>query len=175
MTNHVGLVDCSQVGASISGAIFSPGRKYRYALWRVWDRDKAILLFLGFNPSDGGEVKNDPTIYKLIDVGRQLDFGGLYVGNPFALVSKYPYPVLFHPEDSVGPENDRYLQEMAAGSFQVVVGWGNAGAKAKARIADVLKLLGRPVFCFKVTKAGQPAHPLYLDLWRVKLEEYHVV
>ena len=35
----------------INGAEFSEGRKYRYALWRIWDSSKPLVMFIGLNPS----------------------------------------------------------------------------------------------------------------------------
>ena len=45
-----------------NGADFSPDRKHRYSLWRIWDRSKPLVMFIGLNPSTANESDNDPTI-----------------------------------------------------------------------------------------------------------------
>ena len=47
---------------SKSGAVFSDCRKFRYALWRMWDEDKPLVMIIGLNPSTADEKVNDPTI-----------------------------------------------------------------------------------------------------------------
>ena len=47
------------------GAVFSNDRKYRYALWRIWNPNKELLLTIGLNPSSANESKDDPTITRL--------------------------------------------------------------------------------------------------------------
>ena len=32
------------------GAELSPCRRYRYALWRIWDDSKPAVMFIGLNP-----------------------------------------------------------------------------------------------------------------------------
>ena len=45
-----------------SGADFSPCRKYRYKLWRIWDETLPLAMFIGLNPSTADEVKDDNTV-----------------------------------------------------------------------------------------------------------------
>ena len=42
---------------SDAGAEFSPCRKWRYLLWRRWDRTKPVANFLMLNPSTADEFK----------------------------------------------------------------------------------------------------------------------
>lgn len=44
------------------GAIFSDDRKYRFALFRMWDLKAPNVMFIGLNPSTANEHDNDPTI-----------------------------------------------------------------------------------------------------------------
>ena len=74
------------IGGSISGALFSDdSRKYRYALWRIWDSSLDTLLFIGLNPSTAAHVQDDPTIRRLVGFAKAWGFGGLYAGNLSAL------------------------------------------------------------------------------------------
>jgi len=44
-----------------SGAAFSACRRWRYLLWRCWDRAGPVANFLMLNPSTADEAKLDPT------------------------------------------------------------------------------------------------------------------
>ena len=54
---------------SKSGAVFSDCRKYRYALWRIWDGNKSLAMIIGLNQSTADETLNDPSKRSLYDRG----------------------------------------------------------------------------------------------------------
>lgn len=152
------------IGGSISGALFSDSeRKFRYSLWRIWDKSKAALMFVGLNPSTASELKDDPTIIRLCGFAKSFGYGGLYAGNLFSIVSANPEVLMFRSseEQPLGP-NDMAIKYMRHITSAVVVGWGEWGRKAGKRPDAVLSLLGEPVYCLKVNKSGEPCHPLYL-------------
>ena len=154
------------IGESISGAVFSDSnRRFRYALWRVWQPGGDRLLFIGLNPSTANDIKDDPTIRRLIGFASSWGFGGLFAGNLFSLVTSNPKDLWFSPspEQPNGP-NDVAIKRMCELSSMVMVGWGNEGRNAGIRPKHVLALVGDPVFCLKTTRAGEPAHPLYFPL-----------
>ncbi len=152
------------IGESISGALFSDeNRKFRYALWRIWDNTKESLLFIGLNPSTANEHRNDPTITRLIGFAKSFGFGSLYAGNLFSIVSADPM-VLFN-ESSVELPNgpcDQAIEQMNRLCSTVLVGWGGWAKYAKTRPSQVLSLIGGRAFCLRVNKSGEPSHPLYL-------------
>ena len=153
-----------EIGNSISGALFSDGnRKYRYALWRIWDKSKDALLFIGLNPSTANDIHDDPTIIRLVNFAKSWGYGGLYAGNLFSIVSANPEILFFQActEQSGGP-NDMAIKKMRGLTSAVLVGWGEWGKNAGKRTDEVLALLGKPVFCLKVNQNGEPCHPLYL-------------
>jgi len=154
------------IGEGISGAVFSDSnRGFRYALWRFWQPGGEKLLFIGLNPSTANDIKDDPTIRRLIGFAKAWGFGGLFTGNLFSLVTANPDVLWFSssPEQSNDP-NDIALKRMRELSAKVMVGWGNEGRNAGTRPGEVLALLGEPVFCIKTTKGGEPTHPLYMPL-----------
>jgi hypothetical protein len=154
------------IGKGISGALFSDStRRFRYALWRVWQPTGHRLLFIGLNPSTANDIKDDPTIRRLVGFAKAWGFGGLLVGNLFSLVTADPRILWFSssPELPKGP-NDVAIKQMREHSSMVFVGWGNEGRNAGTRPKEVLALLGEPVFCLKTTRLGEPSHPLYLPL-----------
>jgi hypothetical protein len=151
-------------GVNISGALFdNQDRKHRYKLWRIWNADLPCLQFVGLNPSKASEYNDDPTITRLIGFAKSWGYGGLWAGNLYSIVSPYPR-VLLTPEavESPGGPNDLSIKEMRSLCSKVMVGWGEFGKRFGTRPAEVLKLLGDPVYCLKVNPSGEPTHPLYL-------------
>lgn len=150
------------IGKSISGALFSDENKqHRYALWRIWDRAKDALLFVGLNPSTANEFKDDPTIIRLVNFAKSFGLGGLYAGNLFSIVSANPEVLRFEVEED-DEVNDAAIKRMKELTSTIVVGWGEWGQNAGKRPNTILSLLGEPVYCLKVNQSGEPGHPLYL-------------
>lgn len=142
-------------------ALFSPNRTYRYTLWRHWGGLWATgyAMFIGLNPSTATETEDDPTVRRCIGYARDWGFAGLCMTNIFAFRATDPAVMKAHPEP-IGPENDRYLAEMAREADIVVAAWGTEGShldrgEAVKRMIPDLHYLG-------LTKDGHPKHPLYL-------------
>ena len=142
-----------------TSADFSPCRTYRYALWRTWDKTEPYVLFLGLNPSTADETENDPTITRCIDFAKQLGFGGLCMANLFAFRATQPKD-LKQAKYPVGDANDKWLSKLHRDAGLVVAAWGNDG-KFLGRADEVTKQLPH-LYCLKINKSGEPAHPLYL-------------
>lgn len=151
------------IGGSISGALFSDNyRHHRFALWRIWDLAKDALLFIGLNPSTANHLQDDPTIRRVAGFAKDWGFGGLFAGNLFSLVSADPRRLFFEASPELtGSPNDQAIKRMRELSTLVLAGWGTWGTNAGTRPAEVLALVGEPVYCLKTTKVGEPTHPLY--------------
>lgn len=94
------------------------------------------------------------------DFARRWGFGGLRVGNLFALCSAHPGALRQCP-DPEGPENAAWLKRLLAEPGPVLLCWGNPGhgtAQARAVLAQAPE-----AFCIRINRTGAPAHPLYLD------------
>lgn len=140
-------------------ADFSPCRNYRYALWRRWDRGGPLVMFIGLNPSTADETEDDPTIRRCIGFAKLWGAGGLCMTNLFAFRATNPRDMIDHL-DPIGPENNFWLQEVAARSGMIIAAWGAHG-KHKGRDRDVLNIIPT-LYCLGTTKDGQPRHPLYI-------------
>lgn len=140
-------------------AVISPDRKYRYALERRWGSGP-FVLFVMLNPSTADEHVDDPTLRRCIGFGKAWGFGGLLVGNLFALRSTDPRE-LAKAHDPVGPDADVWLTTMAMRAGLVVAAWGaHAFAQDRARQVVDSRVLGN-FTVLGLTKAGHPRHPLY--------------
>lgn len=143
------------------GAKFSPCRKYRYTLWRVWDEEKPMIAFLALNPSAADEEKNDPTVQRCINYAKKWGYGGMYMLNIFAFRATDP-KVMKAEEDPVGEENDKFILETIEKVDRLICAWGNHGQHMDRSDDIEILLHGLKLECLGVNKSGEPKHPLYL-------------
>ncbi|MBB5188721.1 hypothetical protein HNQ57_003012 [Zhongshania antarctica] len=139
-------------------AKLSECRKYRFALWRIWDDSKPHVMFIGLNPSTANETEDDPTLTRCINYAKSWGFGGVCMANLFAFRATAPEDMLTAC-DPVGHENDKWLIKLSGKAGLVVAAWGNTGCHI-GRSHQVKQLLPN-LHCLKMNKSGEPAHPLY--------------
>lgn len=158
---------CSPVGT----AVFSPCMTYRYLLTRdLAEPDllaeaqgvtPATCLFLMLNPSTADHELPDRTITRCMGFARSWGYNRLEVANLFALRSTDPAALKTH-RDPVGPLNDTHIVEAARRADLVVCAWGQHGAFVNRATAVLHLLRPRQLHHLKLSKDGQPGHPLYL-------------
>ncbi|MDM5196606.1 DUF1643 domain-containing protein [Fictibacillus enclensis] len=73
----------------------------------------STILYLELNPSIADASICDPTLNRCVNFSKALGFGGIV--NLYAMISTNPDEIK-HAEDPVGPENDRYIVEVAESS-----------------------------------------------------------
>lgn len=140
-------------------ADFSPDRKYRYTLTRVWDATRPRCLFILLNPSTADAERDDPTNRRGITFAMDWGYGACVFCNLFAF--RTPYPGLMKAMvDPVGPDNDRWILKEHARADITIAAWGTHGAH-RARDLEVLDLLPA-MHHLGLTKHGHPKHILYL-------------
>jgi hypothetical protein len=147
-----------------SGATFSPCRKYRTTLWRVWDT-MPVINFCMLNPSDANEVDSDPTVTRCINRAKLWGFGGVVVTNIFSIVSSDP-SILYSADDPIGPGNDEAIKACALYAEKVICAWGSHG-KHIGRSVQVRKMLSplKELYYLKISATtGEPYHPLYVAM-----------
>lgn len=147
---------------------------YRYLLTpRAWDSRLPILAMIGLNPSTASTMdvaaapgqharKNgpDPTVTRFMNFARRDGFGGVVIGNAFALRSTSPKALREHA-DPFGPKNGQALLRIREMTGHIVVCWGADPMVTVEHERKVLSYLG-DVRCFGTTALGAPRHPLYL-------------
>ncbi len=147
-----------------SEAEFSPCRNYRYRLWRVWGdapRPRRLCMVM-LNPSTADEYKNDPTVERCCRRARMWGYDRIDVVNIFALRSTDPQG-LYVADDPVGADNDAAILAAASAAELTVAAWGNhgqLGARGQC-VLDMLRQAGVELHAFKLSKLGEPVHPLY--------------
>lgn len=142
----------------VAGAEFSADRKYRYALWRIWDISKPMVMFIGLNPSTANETEPDPTITRVMNFARSWGYGGFYMMNLFGIVSSKPEILLKDPDPQ--GDNDQWLEKIASQCQDIVFCWG-VFKQARLRAEEAKKRFPG-AYCLKKTKEGHPWHPLYV-------------
>lgn len=144
-------------------AVFSPCRTWRYRLTRIWDITLPLAMFIGLNPSTADEINNDHTVTRCIGYSRDWGFGGLLMTNIFAVRTKDP-KIMKAQADPIGPDNDRWLLQAAKKAGIIVAVWGNDGTfQGRSRqVVGMLRGEGVELMCLRLSKKGEPWHPLYL-------------
>lgn len=140
-------------------ATLSQCRKYRFALWRTWDKSLPYAMIIGLNPSTADEKEDDPTIRRCIDFAKSWGYGGLCMANLFAFRATDPSELLTAKEP-IGHENDEWLLKLSKNAGVVVAAWGNDGLHL-GRSNEVIQLIPK-LHYLKINATGEPAHPLYL-------------
>ncbi len=111
------------------------------------------------NPSTADHNREDPTIRRCMGFARRWGFGGLCVGNLFALCSPCPQ-ALYDAHDPVGADNDATLRRLAGASVLTVAAWGTRGNYLHRDEAVMSWLQNCKALGF--TGNGSPRHPLYV-------------
>lgn len=149
------------------GALFSEDRRYRYLLWRDWEKNaRKRVAFVGLNPSTADETEDDNTVRRCIDFAKRWGYDGMFMLNIFAFRATDP-KVMKREKRPIGPMNDKYILAAAkdCGPDSVVGCWGSHGAHF-GRGIEVSRMLARANgwhMCLGKTASMHPKHPLYLS------------
>ena len=128
------------------------------------------MLWVMLNPSTADAEKDDPTIRACMGfTWNQWGYQGMMVGNLFAFRETSPtalFKAAKAANDIVGPENDRWLSEMARDAAIVVLAWGANVERTKqsiyraSAVESMFRSWHRNVWTLGVTKDGHYKHPL---------------
>ena len=152
----------------LKGAEISEDGKYRYSLFRIWDKKLPTVTFIGLNPSTADAENDDPTMRREIAFAKLWGYGGLYKGNLFAFRATKPKD-LKAEKFPVGDRNNEILEELISKSEIVIAAWGIHGSY-KYRDMEVKTLIGKKLHYLTKNKDNTPGHTLYLkgDLKPIK-------
>ena len=140
-------------------AVISEDGLYRYRLTRRWD-DGDQVTFVMLNPSTADANEDDPTLRRCIRFAQAWGYAALSVVNLYAYRATNPDD-LWRTADPIGVDNDSHLCAAGESGDLLVAAWG--GNAKLERIEQILTLPGfSQINYLRLTKAGQPSHPLYL-------------
>lgn len=143
-----------------SGAEFSLCRKYRYALWRIWDKSKPMVMFIGLNPSTANEYVPDPTITRVKGFAESWGFGGVYMMNCFPFVTENPDKLII--DHGTQYLNNLKMEEIGAKCSEVIFAWGAFKEVKKFTRDKELIAMFPNAKALVINKDGSPRHPLYV-------------
>ena len=155
----------SLLGLSESrGALLSDDSLYRYRLWRLWQPDKPIMVWVMLNPSTADASRDDQTLKKCMGFARANHYdGGVILVNLFAWRAGKPCDLEL-ARDPVGPGNDEHvLWACGLPGTALIAGWGATrfGHQRALFVRELIKRTGRSLHCIGTTKDGYPRHPLH--------------
>lgn len=145
-------------------------RSLERELWHEHIKPGAIAWMLN-NPSTADAEVDDPTVRKCWKYTTQWGYGSMMFVNTNPYRSTEP-KLAKVPDEHVLLANDSWLRYAVTQCPYVIAAWGDkANPELVRRAVNVIHPLG-PLHALKVTKGGQPGHPLYLpgcaypELWK---------
>jgi len=157
----------------VKGALFSEDRKYRYRLWRKWDTAKPCILWIMNNPSIADDQFDDPTIRRVVKFSQSWGYGGVYIGNLSPYRATNPKELQSISFSELCPINNIiHINEMKQKCTEFVLAYGNPIIKdCIPRPTDPIDNCWKAL---KLTKQGNPSHPLYIKS-DTKLQSYNIL
>jgi len=162
MTNQSNLQTAEEIKPTIfdtgKGADFSECGKYRYRLWRIWDKSLPLVMCIGLNPSNANADKDDPTILNLRKMLALLGYGGFYMMNCYAFITSKPKLLQHNPMSDEW--NNNLLTVTAWQCKDVIFAWGAFKViQETGRDKELIEMFPNAK-CFGINNNGTPFHPL---------------
>jgi hypothetical protein len=130
-----------------------------------------IVVWCLNNPSMADGKRDDPTVKKLWHYTTLWGYGCMELVNTNPCRATDPKAAWMPPEPALAI-NDEWLKMAVENSAITIAAWGNEAHPVLARRAySHIHTLG-PVYAMRVSKPGNPYHPLYLpgdlrpQLWK---------
>lgn len=141
---------------------------YRYSLTRrlspeLWHENvkTGIVLWVLHNPSTADGTKDDATVRKCWRYTVGWGYGAMEFVNTNPWRATDPKLACMPPEPAL-EINDAWMNISVAESVVTIAAWGDRANPLLARRAHALIRTLGPLYAMRVTKAGNPQHPLYL-------------
>lgn len=140
------------------GGEFNTENTHRFSLYRIWDADKPLVMFIGLNPSTANNHKDDPTIQSVRRISKHNGFGGFFMMNLFTYISSEPEELKKNMDIALLLA-DFSLDVIKDKCADVVFAWG-AFKQAKDRQHEVISRFPGAL-CIGKNNDGSPKHPLF--------------
>ena len=172
-------------------AVFTKDRACRFSLTRIWgDSNAPRPLWLGHNPSDASETRDDPTSWRIIHFCRRWGQPGYDLGNLYPFVTSDPAECRRIADwEANGPDwwardqlwhNLSHLEKLAAKASMIVACFGDI-ARDQDWIDHVIEEISCaasepvPIYCLGTTKSGAPKHPMARGKHRVPNDQQPII
>lgn len=142
------------------GAQFSADRSYRYRLQRRWDGGPSLMI-IELRPSEANEHRDDAASRRAAAFARGFGYGAFTSVCLYAAVAVGEAHVVTSTSDSVGPDNDWWIEQAAYCHDVIVFAWGGEAAVARAnavasRVWQICQETSAAVAVVGWTPEGQP-------------------
>lgn len=128
--------------------------KYQYHYRNIWDKNKPLIMFICLNPG-----LNDGLLSSLIQHSQNLGYGGFYLCNLFAFITKKDYD-LTCIKDPIGKDNDKWLKKISKRCSKVIFAWGVNG-KIRRRCDQVEKMF-KNSYVLSLSEQNYPKYPTFV-------------
>lgn len=142
-----------------NGADFSFDGKYRYSLWRIWDKSLPLVMFIGLNPSTANATVNDPTILSVMRIATHNGYGGAYMTNCWPYIATEPK--LLKRTIFSDLQNDENLMIIKSKCKDIVFAWGAFKIVQQTGRDKELVEMFPLALAIGLNADGSPMHPLF--------------
>jgi hypothetical protein len=176
-------------------ARFSRNRTRRRELRRWWSEDSiAWAAWLMINPSNAGELREDPTSLRVTHFTRAWGFGGWIAVNLYPFISSDPARVWdwadwqrqgpdWEARDDLQANLEDIERAARMASIRIVAFGAEPIERDQIWLEHCLEAFGQPsdcgsderLFCLGTSKNGQPLHPMARGRLRVPNDQQPVV
>jgi len=138
---------------------------YRYWLSRIWKETSPgnrsnLVLWIMLNPSTADDIKDDPTIRRIIGFSKRWGYDGLYVCNLYSWIETDSRKLLRDKSiNYIGPINNQVIQDHNRFCNKTIIA---CGGRAELRRLKEVSDMVKPCYCLGLNKDRSPIHPLYL-------------
>ncbi len=154
----------STLSGVVEGYVFSYDMQKRYAYCQFWDDSKPRILWILLNPGLGEtEKRRRNTLERCKRWSKDWGFGGLFIGNLFAIRTKSAKELADLDLDKMPDHlNEAVLLLLIKSAHETILAWGNNGRRYQ-RMKHLAPFLDSAK-CLGLTAVGQPRHPLYVPI-----------
>ena len=144
---------------------------HRYTLRRSWIGNGGVVNFIMLNPSTADDQFDDATIRRCVGFAKRWGYCGIVVTNLFAYRATQPKDLktLLQTQGgfrlAIGERSAEHIDREAKMAHLIVCAWGDnidgLFDLVGARDLDIISTLRyRDLHCIRLTKKGNPAHPV---------------
>ena len=148
-------------------AVISPCGLFRYRLDRDCGGSGPVVAGLMVNGSTADGEQDDHTIRKWFGFTRPMNARRFIIGNKFGFRAT-DIKRLRTAVDPIGPENDRYIEEILSEADVHIVAWGPLSKLPPhlrnrwRQVVAIADRVGCNLMCWGTAQDGHPRHPLML-------------
>ena len=148
---------------SNSACWWSQDRRYRFSLVRWLPVDSSLTrVCIGLNPSTADETKDDRTVRRLIERAYDDNIEVFVMLNLFGWRATDPREMMRVSYPIGARDNNEAIATRCKSANEIVLCWGNHGSHLgrSAQVLEMLRPYASKLYCFGLTKSGEPRHPV---------------